>query len=459
MNKNAQKEIQKKEYFKNKSYWMTTRDYEPSISLTGTIHVDTAIIGGGFTGLSTAYHLKKDEPSMKIALVESQVVGFGASGRNGGFSMTLFGMTLSMTSLRFGKEKTKEANHYMERAVDTTRGLIESEKLDADYEHTGFLRVATSEKYKKRIQHEIELAHKMGFGDIEWIEKDELLEEVNSPIYMGAWKEARCGILNPAKLSWSWSEKLRSMGVNIYENSPVLELSKNKSKIHLKTPNGEIFANKAVFATNAWSHFFPQLKSKQIPVWTHIVLTEPLKRQHFKEIKWHNRQGIEDARNLVHYYRLTADNRIVMGGRDISLNFKGWDMDHDQNETTFAGLKKDVAEIFPILKDIQFTHQWGGPVSIPVDLAPAIGYAGDKRVVYSLGHVGHGVSMTHLNGRTLADMLLEKKTDLTDVFFVNRTTLPWPPQPLRQIAAKSILGYMHIEDRIYDKKETSLRGI
>jgi len=131
----------------------------------------------------------------------------------------------------------------------------------------------------------------------------------------------------------------------------------------------------------------------------------------------------------------------------------GEDMDRDLNPEIFAELKGDVRELFPALKDVRFTHEWGGPVSVPLDMAPAIGYAGDKNVVYSLGAVGHGVSMTHLNGRTVADLILERKTDLTDVFFVNRRMIPWPPEPMRYLAGKAILGYMHWEDRQYDAQK------
>ena len=435
--------------FQEKSYWMTTRDYTPNRPLKGVKEVDVAIVGGGFTGLSAAHFLKQASPGLDVALLEGQVIGYGASGRNGGFSMTLFGLTLSITAARFGKQKAKEAHHYMERAVDLLQELVKKNDLDCDYEHPGFLRVATSEKYKKRILHEIELAQSLGLDGIEWMEQDRLREEIQSPQYLGAWWEPRCGILNPAKLAWSWKDVIEKQGVEVYEHTPVVEIKKEKGTISLSIPWGEVRTRKLVLATNAYSHLIPALKRKQVPIWTHIVMSEPLKEEQFREIGWKGRQGIEDARNLVHYYRLTADNRIVMGGRDVSLAY-GKEMERDRNEQVFLELEKDVREIFPPLKDVAFTHRWGGPVSVPVDMAPAMGYLGDKSTVYSLGCVGHGVSMTHLNGKTIADLVRETKTDLTEVFFVNRRTIPWPPEPFRYLASKAILGYMHMEDRRFD---------
>lgn len=437
--------------FEPKSYWMTTGAYQPGAPLKEDIKADVVIVGGGFTGLSTAYHLKQAQPGLKVVLLEQNFLGFGASGRNGGFNMTLFGLTLSITGFRFGKAKAKEAHHYMERSVDLLQDLIVDLKLDCDYEHPGFLRVATSEKYKKRIMHELEYAAKLGLTGMEWLEKNQTQEEVKSPQYLGAWHEPRCGILNPAKLSWAWAEKIRGLGVEVYEGTSVTKITPRASGVELETSGGKVVADKLVMATNAWSHFFPQMKSKQIPVWTHIVLTEPLTKDQLASIGWKNRQGIEDARNMVHYYRLTADNRLLMGGRDITLP-AGMDMERDLNEKIFEGLRKDVGAVFPSLKDIKFTHAWGGPISVTMDMAPAIGYLGDKRIVYSLGCVGHGVSMTHLNGQTIRDLVLEQKTDLTDVFFVNRKTIPWPPGPFKSLAVKGILGYMHWEDRKFDPR-------
>ncbi len=430
--------------FEEKSYWMGTRDYSPSEPLRQDLDVEVAIVGGGFTGLSTAHHIKKTEPGTRAALLEAQIIGYGASGRNGGFNMTLFGLTMGITRLRFGRAAAREAHLYMERAVDTTRELITSLGLDCDYEHPGFLRVATSASYKKRIMHEIELARSLGLTGIEWLEKDQVQEQVKSPMYLGAWWEPRCGILNPAKLSWAWKDVITGQGVEVFENTPVGSMARENGRIVLETPGGRVRADKVVLAANAWSHFIPQIKRKQVPLWTYIVLTEPLSPDIMEQIGWQNRQGIEDARNLVHYYRLTADNRLLMGGRDAGLAW-GEDMDKDQSPLAFKSLQDDVRQIFPRLSGVRFTHQWGGPVSITLDLAPAMGRIGEGRVVYSLGCMGHGVSLTHLNGRTLADMVLDRKTELTDVFFVNRKTLPWPPEPLRTMSSRAILAAMKVQ--------------
>jgi glycine/D-amino acid oxidase-like deaminating enzyme len=181
-----------------------------------------------------------------------------------------------------------------------------------------------------------------------------------------------------------------------------------------------------------------------------MVVTEPLSQAQLEPMGWKNRQGIEDARNLVHYFRLTIDNRIAMGGSNVSLAYGG-NMDHDLNPKTFTTLENDITWLFPHLKGIRITHRWGGPVSVPMQMAPAIGFLGDERAIYSLGCVGHGVSMTHLNGCTLADLAMERRTDLTDVWFVNRSMLPWPPEPLRMAASQVILGYLHLEDRLFER--------
>jgi len=434
--------------YKQKSFWLESTDYQENEPLNENIKIDVAIVGGGFTGLSTALFLKKYDPSIQVAILESEVIGFGASGRNAGFSMTLFGLTLSLTSLRFGKQKALQAHQYMEKAVDLVQQLIDEYNMDSDYEHNGFLRVATTKIYEKRILNEIKLANKLGIKGIEWMDQKTLKEHINSPLFRGAWWEPRSGLLNPAKHARSLKKILQSKGVKIYERTPVIEIRKNKS-FNLKTPNGLVEAEKLVLATNAYSLLIPQLKRKQLPVFTYIVLTEPLSEKHFREIGWKNRQGIEDARNLVHYYRLTKDNRLLMGGRDISLTF-GSNINRDTNSKIFKKLEEDIIKTFPSLKGIKITHRWGGPVSATLDLAPAIGFLGDKRAIYSVGCLGHGVSLSHMNGWTIADLLLEKKTERTETFFVNRNIIPLPPEPLRFLVCQAMKSYLKLEDKILD---------
>jgi len=436
--------------YSDKSFWLATYgDYLPNPPLQGDLKVDIAIIGGGFTGLSTAYNLRKEDAGLSVVVFEAEVVGFGASGRNGGFSMTLFGLEPAVTKALFGHQKTVDAHRYMERSVDYVDELVKEHNLQSEYWFPGFLRAATTPGYVKRIQHDLEILTSMGITGISWIEADEIKNEVNSPRFLGGWWEPRSGLLNPAKQVRELKRLAIHYGAQVYENTPVTEIHRGGDLI-LATPQGKVNAKKVIFATNAYSHLIPELKRKQVPAFTHMVVTEPLSQAQLEPIGWKNRQGIEDARNLVHYFRLTIDNRITMGGSDVSLAYGG-DMDHDLNPQTFTTLEQDILWLFPHLKGIQITHRWGGPVSVPLQMAPAIGFIGDQRTIFSLGCVGHGVSMTHLNGRTLADLALERKTDLTDVWFVNRHMIPWPPEPICIAASEVIRGYLRLEDRIYER--------
>ncbi len=281
---------------------------------------------------------------------------------------------------------------------------------------------------------------------------DELRARVASPTYVGAaWWEPNMGLVNPAKLAWAWRDVVAAQGTEIHEGTPVtaFERHANTGRVILTTPHGRVRARKVVLATNAWSHMFGDLARKQVPVWTYIVLTEPLTDAQLGTIGWRGREGVEDFRDLVHYYRLTADNRLLIGGRDVKLG-DGVGMDFDSDEAVWAALRQDVRTMFPGLADVRFSHAWGGPVSATLDMFPALGYLGGKDVIYSFGCVGHGVSVTHLNGQTITDLVLERQSDLTDVFFVNRRVVPFPRGGLGHATAQRIADLMRWEDRRLD---------
>ncbi len=431
------------------SLWLDTYGpYTPEEPLKGSLSVDVAIIGGGYGGLAAAYELKRADPSLEIAVLEAKFIGYGASGRNGSFAMTVIGLGIGVTAMLRGKAWLKRAHAYMEQAVDATDEFIQREKLDCDRIRPGFLRVATTPGYIKRLQHDVELMKSLGFSGIEWIGASETRAMVNSERYLGALWEPRLLLVNPARLVREEKRLVCSQGVRLYENSPVTEIHSGK-RYTLVTPQGRLQAGKLVFTTNAYSHQFPGLRRKQIPAFTYMIATEPLTEEQLAPIGWEGQQGVEDARNLIHYYRLTPDKRIVLGGGPVGLTYANR-LEADTNLPAWAHLERHLHFLFPHLKGVRITHRWGGPFSVPVDLTPAIGSLGDGRAFYSLGCVGHGVSMSHLNAQVLRDLVLERKIEL-DCPFLNRRVVPWPPEPLRIAAAGVLRAYLHLEDNLYER--------
>jgi glycine/D-amino acid oxidase-like deaminating enzyme len=434
---------------RDKSFWLDTHPpYEENPRLEGSQRVDVAVLGAGFTGLSTAYHLRRADPALRVAVLEAEIVGFGASGRNGGFSMTLFGMQPSLTKAMFGAERTREAQRYMERAVDLVDTMVREHDMQSVFWYPGYLHVATTDAHMRRIEKEHRLLEELGITGHELLDGHAVRERVDSPLFVGGSFESRCGILNPARHVRELKRVAEAAGAEIYERTPVESIERGKH-FRLRTPGGTVEAERVVIATNAWTHLMAGLHHREAPVFTHMVVTEPLQDKQWDAIGWEGREGLEDARNIIHYLRPTADGRIAIGGYRLSVAF-GRDMDRDLNPKAFRGLEKNLVRMFPSLAGVRFTHRWGGAVSVTADLVPAIGQLGDARCVYSVGCIGHGVSLTHLNGQTLADLVLERSSELTETWFVNRRVFPWPPEPLRALAAHAILGYMKAEDRLLE---------
>jgi glycine/D-amino acid oxidase-like deaminating enzyme len=445
--------------YEETSFWARSYGpYDPSPSLAGDLDVDVAIVGAGFTGLSTALELKRDHPGLSVAVLESAVVGYGASGRNGGFNMTLFGLEPEVTKWRWGKQRTVESHRYAQRAVAWVKKLIEDNGLDSDYQHTGMFRVSYTRRQLDRLQKTYRVMEDLGIAeDLTFWGSEQLRSEVHTERYLGALYESQTGILNPCKHVRELKRIAVAKGAAVYEQTPVELITRRGEKILLKTPKGTVSAGKLVLATNAYTRSLkglPRLRSRQIPVWTFQVVTAPLSAEQWETVGWRNRQSFEDNRQLVHYFRVTVDGRITMGGGDATMP-GGESLDHDFSPKLWLHCEDHLKWIFPELRDVSIDYRWGGPVSVNLDLTPEIGFVGDERVIYSVGCIGHGVSLTHLNGRLIADLLTERKTDLTDFWIVNRKSLPWPPEPF------SFLGrqILHKGLRLWDSwEERELRG-
>ncbi len=434
-----------------RSYWYeSVPSPAPEPALRGDLSVDVAIVGGGFTGLMTAYELLRAEPTLRVAVLEAQTIGYGASGRNGSFGMTVVGLGFGVNAWLRGRQFVKDAHAYMERAVDRMSEVILGEGLDCDYTRPGFLRAATTPAYVRRLQEEIRLVQSLGIAGIDWLEPDAVRARVNSPRYLGAMWEPRLVLVHPLKLVREEKRLAQRLGAQVFEHTPVLEVQRMGAGFWLRTPDGKAIARKIVFATNAYSHLFPQLRRRQTPAFTYMIATEPLQPEQLASIGWQGGEGLEDARNLIHYYRLTPDQRVVIGGGPVGLTYAGR-LDGDTDEAAWRHLERHLTWLFPSLQGARITHRWGGPFSVTLDLTPALGYVGGRDAVYSLGCIGHGVSMSHLNAQLLCDLLLERQSELLACPFVNRRVIPWPPEPIRMAAAAGIRAYLQAEDRWHER--------
>jgi glycine/D-amino acid oxidase-like deaminating enzyme len=370
------------------SLWLAEYgEYEPAPSLSGELDIDVAVIGGGLTGMAAAIALKRRDPSLEVAVLEARTVGYGASGRNGSFAMTVVGLGFGTTALLRGKRFLQRAHSYMEGCVDGLERFIDEEGLECDKARPGFLRLATTPSYVKRLQKQVELMESLGFDDITWIGARETREMVHSERYLGAMWEPRLVLVNPAKLVREERRVALGLGVRVFEGTPVLAVVRGQGPegVHrVLTPEGSVTARKLAFATNAYSHFFAELRRLQLPAFTYMVATEPLTDAQLARIGWEAGHGLEDARNLIHYYRLTPDRRIVIGGGPVGLT-AGGDLDGDRNEGAWRHLENQIRWLWPHLSDVAITHRWGGAAAAQpagaqpqvVDVAP--GGSGDRR--------------------------------------------------------------------------------
>lgn len=413
--------------------------------LDGFVDCDVAIIGGGYTGLSTAYHLRRADLGLKVVVLEAERIGFGASGRNAGYVMTLFGASVPMMKMLHGAARVREAHEFMVGAVSGIEETIRSNGIDCDYRRNGFLKVATSPAYVTRIREEVELMQSLGISGIEWLGQREVAARVAGAGYLGAWWEPHSGSLNPVKWLFGLAAAAQAHGAELYEGARVEKIARTRTGYDLSTGTGRVTARKIVYATNGYSHLVPGVRTKQFPAFTYVIVTEPLSDTQVASLGWPGREGVEDGLNFMHYYRLTPDNRLIVGGGPGVVPF-GKGMQHDAYPKAWAHLEAFIAHTFPQLGPVTIAHRWGGAFSMTADFTPNVGTLRKGRAYFSVGCTGHGVAMTHANGQILRDLVLELKTDLTNLWFVDRRAMPAPPEPVRYVVTQAAAKLMALDD-------------
>lgn len=424
----------------------------PGPAVEGSVRADVAIVGGGFTGLWTAYLLTEAAPGIEVVVLEAADVAFGASGRNGGFAMTLLDFSLHHLVRNHGDEPARAAHQAVARSVREIDATVAREGIDCDLEANGLLVVATNPAQVDRIEQDLAAADRLGLDGFRRLDRAHVREQLDSPLYLAGMLEDDCAIVNPAKLAVGLARVLEQRGVTLFETSPVTGVHGEPGRVVLTTPTGQVMADQVVLSTNAWMSRLPGFERRALPLYTYVVLTEPLSDTQWDAIGWSARQGVEDKRNYVHYYRPTADGRVLWGGTDAVHHLGGRVAPQlDRHEGIRRRLEREFLATFPQLGRVRFTHHWGGPISVTPRFVPSFGTLPGGRIHFGFGYAGHGVAPAHTGGRILRDFVLERSTEDTNLCFVDRPSPRYPPEPFAWAGGELTRRLLQRQDRQMDQ--------
>jgi glycine/D-amino acid oxidase-like deaminating enzyme len=403
-------------------FWRASDEVSPR--LEESIEADLCIVGGGFTGLWAALHAKADDPARDVVLLEAETIGFGASGRNGGFCIASLTHGIENGLARFADEmdvlERLGRDNFDDLALDLERHAIE-----CDFEPTGELTVLL-EPYQAAWDDE--LLRRYGH-DVVLLDGEAMRAEVHSPTYRGGiWDRTGAGILDPGKLCAGLREAALRLGVRVFEHTAAESIEDGV----VLTASGRVRSRKTLLATSAYPPLLRALKHYVVPVYDYVLVTEPLSAEQRRSIGWQRRQGIGDGGNQFHYYRLTADDRILFGGYDAVYRFRGPVGPHwDEHDATFATLSQHFFTTFPQLEGLRFTHRWGGAIDTCSRFSVFFGLAHGGRTAYALGYTGLGVAAARFGARVALDLLDGRDTEATRLRYVRSKPVPFPPEPLR----------------------------
>jgi glycine/D-amino acid oxidase-like deaminating enzyme len=414
-----------------RSYWLGLDPYEPGPPLESELEADVVIIGGGFTGLWTAYHLLKASPNSSVVVLEANAVGYGASGRNGGFAMTLIHRSLAALAESVGDEGARALHDGAVEAIRSLERVCNEEGIDAHLMPNGAITVSNSPAQDEIIRGEMETAQRLGLEGFQYLEGDQVQSMVHSPTFRCAVSEPNCTLVNPARLVRGLKEAVVRLGAQVFEATPLEELGHYGPKVSARTPRGVVRADRAVLAANGYAARLPQLGKYVLPFYSYILLTEPLSEEQWQSVGWEGREGIEDRRTFLHYFRPTVDGRILWGGRDAPFRADGPNPRYDRDEHVFERAEETFRWTFPQLKDVKIEQAWGGPIGVTARFLPCIGWLEGRRVAFGFAYNGHGVSISNLAAMCLRDMLLDRETDLTRLPLVNLKPVDMGPRFIR----------------------------
>jgi len=431
-------------------YWIETTAMEqadPLGPLRGDIKADVAIVGGGYTGLATAYYLAGAFPEKKIVVLEAARIGYGASGRNDGLVLPLVVGAEGIIDDLIGQDRIDAARDVFDKTsagIGLIHSLVEEHRIDCDWEPTNCLVGALSDSKIQLVEEKHRRYRALGL-DSELLDSRQVREHLNISEYKAAVTVPVGAMLNPAKLARGMIPLLQARGVDIYEDSPVAEISSGAS-VSVSTPKGSVAAQTLVLAPNAYTSRLGFFKRRVIPIHTYNIATEPLSDKQVDALNWRGRRPICDVRNFFDLFRLTTDNRIIHSGGNGFYHF-GDGLGEDENHPDYKRLERNLHARIPALEGLRVTHRWCGHVGLTLDMMPTVGVTGAaKNIYYGLGYSGHGVPVAFLAGKLICDLYSGRPIDPACDFFINRRPPGAPPEPLRSVGFALYKRYLRWVD-------------
>lgn len=436
------------ENYQQLSFWHDTLpgSLEPGQSFDGDVDADVAIVGAGLTGMWTAYYLNQANPALRIVMCEREIAGYGASGRNGGWCSALFPASLTKLERMAGRESAIAMYRAMQQTVDEVGAVAAAEGIDCQWSKGGTVLFARSVTQMERAREEVEEARLFGFdeSDLRLLSAQEAREFGNASNVLGGVFTPHCAAINPARLSRGLADVLRGRGVTIYERTPVTKIEPGR----IITATGKVTARHVIRATEGYTPGLPGYERALAPVYSLVIATAPVPESVWKQIGLADRPTFGDLRHLIIYGQRTADGRMVFGGRGAPYHFgSSISPSYDRVPAVFSALRKTLIDLFPALGDVTITHTWGGPIGIARDWCASVGLDQATGIGWAGGYVGDGLSTTNLAGRTLADLVTGKDSDLTRLPWVGHRSPSWEFEPLRWLGVNAGLRMMTFADR------------
>jgi glycine/D-amino acid oxidase-like deaminating enzyme len=345
--------------------------------------------------------------------------------------MTLIHSSLSNLAAAVGDEGAKALHLAAEESIGAMARTCQDEGINADLQPNGLLVASTSPLQDDLIRRDVDTAQRLGVHGFSYLEKDEIQAAVHSETFRCGLREEACTLLNPARLVHGLRDAVVRAGGRVYDETPTASMEETGQAVRVRTPKGEITADRLVLAANAYSAQISALRRNVMPFYSYILLSAPLTGEQWSRVGWQGREGVEDRRTYLHYFRPTIDGRILWGGRDAPYHGNGPHPRYDRDEHVFRRLEESFAFTFPQLRDVRFEHRWGGPIGITGEFLPLVGWLKPGRIAYAFGYQGHGVAISNLTSRIVRDLLLDRDTELTRLAIVNRRRVDLGPRLLR----------------------------